>query len=58
MKVGPQPERWLKKKASTVAMTEGIVGCPHEEGIDYPLGEACPDCPYWAERDRWTGQLL
>jgi hypothetical protein len=42
----------------TVAMTEGIVGCPHEEGIDYPLGEACPDCPYWAERDRWTGQLL
>jgi hypothetical protein len=41
----------------SVAMTEGILGCPHEEGIDYPDGETCPDCPYWAERDRWTGKL-
>jgi hypothetical protein len=36
----------------TVAMTEGMMGCPHEEGIDYPEGQACPDCPYWAGRDR------
>jgi hypothetical protein len=32
-----------------VVMTGGIVGCPHEEGIDYPLGEDCPHCPYWSQ---------
>jgi len=36
----------------SVAMTEGIFGCPHEEGIDYPEGEPCPLCPFWAGRDR------
>lgn len=41
----------------SVAMTDGIIGCPHEEGIDYPMGEACPHCPYWNGRDRWTGEL-
>src|SRR5947209_3046941 len=32
----------------SVVMSPGIIGCPHEEGIDYPEGEVCPDCPYWA----------
>ncbi len=41
----------------SVAMTDGIIGCPHEEGIDYPTGQPCPQCPYWAGRDRWTGEL-
>ncbi len=41
----------------SVAMMDRIIGCPHEEGIDYPTGEACPRCPYWAGRDRWTGEL-
>jgi hypothetical protein len=41
-----------------VAMMDRIIGCPHEEGIDYPDGEVCPQCPYWAHRDRWTGRLL
>jgi hypothetical protein len=41
----------------SVAMPRGILGCPHEEGIDYPDGGTCPDCPYWAGRDRWTGEL-
>lgn len=41
----------------SVAMTDRIIGCPHEEGIDYPLGESCPVCPFWAGRDRWTGEL-
>jgi hypothetical protein len=36
-----------------VATTPGLAGCPHEEGIDYPDGEACPQCPFWADRDRW-----
>ena len=28
----------------TVAMTDRIIGCPHEEGIDYE-GQTCPRCP-------------
>lgn len=36
-----------------VATTSGLAGCPHEEGIDYPDGEVCPQCPFWATRDRW-----
>jgi len=39
----------------SVAMADAMIGCPHEEGIDYPLGEPCPRCPYWAGRDRWVG---
>ena len=47
-----------EKGARRVTLGERIFGCPHEEGIDYPLGEACPECPFWANRDRWTGELL
>ncbi|HEV2349382.1 MAG TPA: hypothetical protein VG028_05980 [Terriglobia bacterium] len=38
----------------SVAVTEGIIGCPHEEGIDFPEGKSCPHCLYWAGRDRIT----
>ena len=41
----------------SVTMVDGIIGCPHEEVVDYPEGEACPACPFWAGRDRWTGVL-
>lgn len=41
----------------SVVMVDEIIGCPHEEGIDYPTGESCPHCPYWKGRDRWTGEL-
>jgi hypothetical protein len=41
----------------SVSMTKTIIGCPHEEGIDYPDGQVCPQCPFWALRDRWTGEL-
>jgi len=44
--------------AKHVAMLDKIIGCPHEEGIDYPDGEACPDCKYWKNRDRFTDELL
>ena len=37
-------------------MPEGIIGCPHEEDIDYQ-GPVCPKCPFWANRDRWTDPL-
>jgi hypothetical protein len=36
----------------SLAMIEEINGCPHEEGTDYPLGEVCPECPFWAHRQR------
>ena len=39
----------------SVAMTDGIIGCPHEEGVDYPEGQACPHCPFWEGRNRWSG---
>lgn len=42
----------------SVAVTEGIIGCPHEEGIDYPRGQSCPQCPYWAGRDRFTHERI
>ena len=41
----------------SVVMTAQIIGCPHEEGIDYQ-GTVCPECPFWANRDRWTGELI
>ncbi len=37
---------------------ERIIGCPHEEGIDYPLGRTCPVCPFWAGIDRFTHEPL
>ena len=34
--------------AKSVVMTDRIIGCPHEEGIDYE-GATCPACPFWVE---------
>jgi hypothetical protein len=42
----------------SVVMSDRIIGCPHEEGIDYPEGTSCPRCPFWARRDRWTGESI
>jgi hypothetical protein len=42
----------------SVSTVDRIIGCPHEEGIDYPDGANCPQCPFWANRDRWTGEVL
>ena len=41
-----------------VVMVDRLIGCPHEEAVDYPEGQPCPQCPYWAHRDRWTGELI
>ena len=42
----------------SVVATDGILGCPHEEGTDFPEGEKCPACKYWATRDRFTGNVI
>jgi hypothetical protein len=44
--------------ARTVVTADRILGCPHEEGLDYPDGATCPQCPFWATRDRWTGEEI
>ena len=44
--------------ARTVAGVDRIIGCPHEEGVDYAEGGPCPACPFWANRDRWTGDRI
>ncbi len=44
--------------AKTVVVSDRIIGCPHEEGTDYPEGEVCPRCPFWAHRDRWSGEVV
>ena len=31
----------------SVAVSEGNMGCPHEEGEDFPEGTDCPFCPFW-----------
>ena len=40
----------------SVVMVDRIIGCPHEEGVDYPMGQPCPQCTFWNGRDRWTGE--
>ena len=42
----------------SVVISPGIIGCPHEEGVDYRSGEKCPACPYWADKNRWTGEVI
>ena len=43
---------------SVLMRADKLMGCPHEEAIDYPEGEACPHCPYWQGRDRFTHELV
>lgn len=42
----------------SVVMADRIIGCPHEEGVDYPEGKSCPQCQFWAGRDRWTSERI
>lgn len=54
-RIGTEVVAFLRRHgARSVVVTSGIFGCPHEEGIDYPEGEACPRCPFWAGRDRFA----
>jgi hypothetical protein len=56
-RVGKQVSEFISSHGvRTIVATAGIIGCPHEEGIDYPTGEACRRCPFWASRDRYAGR--
>jgi len=51
--IGHQVLAFLQQHGvKTVVTGSRILGCPHEEGIDYPEGTECPLCPYWAGRER------
>ena len=57
--IGDQVLQLLREhEVQSCAVTDGIIGCPHEEGIDYPEGKSCPHCPFWAGRDRFTHQRI
>ena len=43
--------------AKSVVVADGILGCPHEEGTDYPEGQQCPKCVFWTNRNRFTGEI-
>jgi hypothetical protein len=38
---------FLQYGVKQVAMSQGNMGCSHEEGEDFPNGEDCPFCPFW-----------
>ncbi len=49
---------YRRHRVKEIASLHRIMGCPHEEGKDYPEGEECPHCPFWKNRDRLTHDLL
>jgi SEC-C motif len=38
---------FLQHEVKSVVATDRNIGCPHEEGLDFPDGEDCPFCPFW-----------
>jgi SEC-C motif len=38
---------FLQHGVKSVVATDRNIGCPHEEGEDFPDGEDCPFCPFW-----------
>jgi len=57
--IGEKISDFLRQhQVRSVILADGVLGCPHEEGIDYPEGKSCPQCPYWAGRDRFTHERI
>ena len=47
-KVQQEIDNFFKQHGVTrVGMSDGNIGCPHEEGEDFPVGGDCPFCPWW-----------
>jgi len=47
-KVQKEIDQFFTKHGVTqVGISDGNMGCPHEEGEDFPVGEDCPFCPFW-----------
>jgi len=57
--VGEKVSEFLRRnQVRSVVIADRILGCPHEEGVDYPEGKSCPQCPYWAGRDRFSHERV
>ena len=55
-KVLRQIKAFFKKhKVKSSVMSDGNLGCPHEEGEDFPVGEDCPFCPFWKGKQGSAG---
>ena len=40
--------QYLKEHdVARVLTSEWVLSCPHEEGVDFPVGENCPHCLDW-----------
>ena len=53
--IGKQVHRFfVENPVRSYVVTDGIIGCPHEEGVDYLEGTSCPECPFWEGRNRWA----
>ena len=48
LKIRRELEEFFKLHGvKSVAASDRNMGCPHEEGMDFPEGGDCPFCPYW-----------
>ncbi|MGQ9661470.1 MAG: hypothetical protein ACUVWX_03920 [Kiritimatiellia bacterium] len=57
-RIGQEVMEFLKAHdVKQVFSTDRIIGCPHEEGQDYPEGMKCPLCSFWRNRDRFTHEI-
>jgi hypothetical protein len=57
--IAEQVDAWLRlHRVGDTVFSDRIIGCPHEEGVDYPMGRTCPACPFWANIDRFTHEPL
>jgi hypothetical protein len=44
--IGEQIAAFIKaQEVRSVVVTDGIIGCPHEEGVDYPEGNRAHNVP-------------
>jgi hypothetical protein len=58
-RIGEEILQYFQTNAvKSVVVTEDMLGCPHEEGIHYPEGGICPQCPFWANRDRFSSEII
>lgn len=58
-KINEEIFRFIEENApKSIVIADCILGCPHEEGIDYPEGGKCSECPFWRNRDRFSGHVI
>jgi hypothetical protein len=55
-KVAEAIDDFLRSHGARMKLTAvGVIGCPHEEGEDFPEGSDCPFCPFWKGKQGTAG---